>query len=402
MWFKKRVYADAAAATPLSRRSARELVRLLSLYGNAGAIHREGVEAKKALEKARRAIAVAIGAHPDEIVFTASGTEANNLAIQGVIRPMLQKHGEAHAITCAIEHQSVLEPLRMLAREGLITTELGVDAEGLLFPSAVPDATRPNTTFVSVQLVNSEIGAIEPVREIAKEVRRIRAAREGTNPLPIYFHTDASQAPLWIAINVEKLGVDLMTLDAQKVLGPKGIGALYVRRGTPIESILQGGKQERGLRGGTENVPQAGAFATALVDVKKGLDARVRNTAATRDYLWDEIKKFLPDAVLNGPLPREAKPHGVGRVANSLNISIPGLDAEMAVVSLDALGISASTRSACTIGEDEPSHVIQALGVPPHMAGTAIRLSLLPGVSRRDARRIARALFETASRYKRT
>lgn len=389
MFWKNRIYADAAAATPVSARAGRELVRLLRVYGNAGAIHREGVEAKKELEKARRSIASSIHAHPDEIIFTASGTEGNNLAIQGLIRPLLREGGTAHAVTSAVEHQSVLEPLRALGAEGLALTEVGVDAEGLVFDNAVLDAVRPDTVFVSVQLVNSEMGAIEPIKEIAKNLRRIKDRK-------VFLHTDASQAPLWMEVDVEKLGVDLLTLDAQKVLGPKGIGVLYIRRGTPIEAVLHGGKQESGLRGGTENVPQAASFAVALADAKRGVERRAKKIAEVRDYLWSEIVRLLPDAVLNGPQLAGGK-----RVANNLNISIPKLDAEMAVVSLDALGVAASTRSACTIGDDEPSHVIKALGVSAEMAGTAIRLTLLPGATRRQARRIAEALKETADRYRR-
>jgi len=387
MFWKKRIYADAAAATPLSARSRDELVRLLGLYGNAGALHKEGVDAKKELEKARKSIADSIGAHADEIVFTASGTEGNNLALHGALRPLLLQQGEVHAITCAIEHQSILEPLRALEREGLYTTVLPVDSEGVVSPESLREALNDETALVSIQLVNSEVGTVEPVRELAKALRKSGGK--------ILFHTDASQAPLWVDINVEKLGVDLMTLDGQKVLGPKGVGALYVRRGTPIEPILWGGKQERALRGGTENVPQAGAFAVALADAQSGVDERVKKMTEVRDYCWSEIQKLLPDAILNGP-----DPSGSTRVANNLSVSVPGLEAEMAVVSLDALGVAASTRSACNIGSDEPSHVIKALGVPKEMAGTAIRLTLLPGVSFSEARRIASALKETADRYR--
>ena len=387
MFWKKRIYADAAAATPISAHSRDELVRLLGLYGNAGALHTEGVDAKKELEKARKSIADSIGAHADEIVFTASGTEGNNLALHGALRPLLLQQGEVHAITCAIEHQSILEPLRALEREGLYTTVLPVDSEGVVSPDSLREALNDETALVSIQLVNSEVGTIEPVRELAKVLRK--------HNKKILFHTDASQAPLWVDINVEKLGVDLMTLDGQKVLGPKGIGALYVRRGTHVEPILWGGKQERALRGGTENVPQAGAFAVALADAQSGVEERVKKMTEVRDYCWSEIQKLLPDAILNGP-----NPSGSTRVANNLSVSIPGLEAEMAVVSLDALGVAASTRSACNIGSDEPSHVIKALGVPKEMAGTAIRLTLLPGVSFSEARRIASALKETATRYR--
>lgn len=374
MWFRRRVYADAGAATPLSRRARNELVRLLPNYGNAGALHKEGQEAKKELERARKLVAETIGAHADEIIFTASGTEANNLAIQGM--------EWAHGLTSAVEHQSVLEPMRATGE----VTEIGVDQEGLVEPSAVALAIRPETSFVSIQLVNSEMGAVEPIREIAKALKRAKHK--------IYFHTDACQAPLWVECNVERLGVDLMTLDAQKVLGPKGVGALYVRRGTPLRALLHGGKQERGLRGGTENIPQIGSFAVAMRDTK-GVDARTKKVSAVRDYCWQEILKLIPDAVLNGPSLSGGK-----RAANNLNVSVPGLDAQMAVVSLDALGVSASTRSACNIGDEEPSHVIKALGVAPEMAGTAIRLTLLPSATKSDARRIAHALKETAERYR--
>jgi len=250
----------------------------------------------------------------------------------------------------------------------------------------VPMALKPNTALVSVQLVNSEVGSILPVREIAKELRR--AGRK------IYFHTDAAQAPLWVDVNVEKLGCDLMTIDGQKVLGPKGVGVLYIRRGTPIESILWGGKQERGLRGGTENAPQAASFAEALQDAQKNFEKTAQHAAAVRDYLWDEIKRILPDAILNGTA------LGGYRAANNLNVSVPGLNADMATVAMDALGVAVSTRSACNIGDEEPSHVIKALGVPRALAGTAIRITLLPSATKREASRIAAALKEVAQRYR--
>ena len=398
-----RVYADAAAATPLSERSRSELMRLLDIYGNAGALHKEGAEAKAEMEAARATIAKAIDAHKDEIVFVASGTEANNLAIAGVLRPLLQKNvgptrsnKPLHAITCAIEHQSVLEPLRALKREGLQVTELGVNSEGLVSAQELAEAITPETVFVSIQLVNSEVGTIEPIKEIAKEIRAERKRRNLANAasLPLYFHTDAAQAPLWMHVNVERLGIDLMTLDAQKVLGPKGVGALYVRRGTALQSIIWGGVQEHGLRGGTPNTPLAGAFAPAFEDSQQGIEERVQKVSAIRDYCFDEIKCRLPDAILNGPSVEGP------RVANSLNISIPGLEAQMAVIALDAEGVAASTRSACTIGNEEPSHVIKALGVSQELAGTAIRLTLLPSVTKEEALYIAEALAKVAAKYR--
>jgi cysteine desulfurase len=185
----------------------------------------------------------------------------------------------------------------------------------------------------------------------------------------------------------------MMTLDAQKIMGPKGVGALYVRRGVQIEPIIWGGSQENGFRAGTQNTPLIGAFAAALEDAQVGVEARTQKVAEVRDYCFAEIKKLIPDAILNGPTMEK-------RIANNLNISIPGLDAQMAVIALDAEGIAASTRSACSAGEEEPSHVIQALGIPPELAGTAIRITFLPDITKNDSRRIAKTLMQIAQRYK--
>ncbi len=396
MWFKKsRIYADAGAATPLSLSARKELARLLDVYGNAGALHKEAVEAKRELEKARASIARSIGAHKDEIIFTSSGTEGNNLAIQGILRPLLQERGELHAITCAIEHQSVLEPLRAMEAEGLYQTVLTVDSEGFVDPKMLREAINDQTVFVSIQWVNSEVGTIEPIKDLAREIRHIKKER-GEGGLPLYFHTDASQALLWLQMRVEALGIDLATLDAQKVLGPKGVGALYIKRGTSIEPLMYGGSQEFNLRGGTPNVPLVGSFAVALAEAESGVDARVTKMTDVRDYLWKQIQKKIPSAVLNGA---KIEKNGEGRVANNLSVSIPNLEAETAVIAMDAEGIAISTRSACNIGDDEPSHVIKALGTPPELAGTALRITLLPTTTRADARRIATTLAEVEKRY---
>lgn len=404
MWFRsKRIYADAAAATPLSRRAKKELVRALGLYGNPGALHKEALAAKQELERARKSIADAIGAHPDEIVFTASGTEANNLALLGTLRPRLALGEKLSAVTSVIEHQSILAPLKALEREGLELSVVDIQQDGLIFPNAVPDAMEENTALVSIQLINSEMGAVQPVREIAKTLRRVRVhpstqiegdAFDQSKASPsILFHVDASQAPLWMDIKVEKLGVDMMTLDAQKIMGPKGIGCLYIKRGTLIDPIIWGGGQERGKRAGTENAPLAAAFARALADAQSGTERRAKKVAAVRDFLWQEIRRMLPDAVLHGP-------QGEHRAPNNLNFSIPGLDGQMCVVAMDAAGIAISTRSACSTDDEEPSYVIAALGVDKKTAQEAVRITLLPDTLYKDARRIAQALSEIANRYK--
>jgi cysteine desulfurase len=388
----KRVYADAAAATPLSAVAKAELVRLLDVYGNAGGLHIEAVQAQTVLDDSHKTIAEAIGAHSDEIIFTASGTEANNLALAGVLRPLLQKHKQLHAITCAIEHASVLEPLFALEKDGLELTILQVDSEGLVNPKEVAQAITENTILVSIQLINSEVGTMQPIQEIAKEIRRARSSRSNLDT-PLYLHTDASQAPLWMPLKVEKLGVDLLTLDAQKVLGPKGVGALYSKRGTTVEPQILGGGQEKGVRSGTPNTPLVGSFAVALHEAQTHAEANAKNISDIRDYCWAELKKLLPDAIVNGP-------KFENRVANNLNISIPGLDAQMAVIALNVAGVAASTRSACDVGDDEPSHVIQALGIPKKMAGTAIRFTFLPSATKADAFFIAEALSKVSKRYR--
>ncbi len=362
------------------------------MYGNPGALHKEALAAKQELEAARKSIAESIGAHADEIVFTASGTEANNLAITGTLGPRLRLGEKLSATTSVIEHQSVLAPLQALEREGLVLSVAQVQPDGLLFPNAVPDAMRADTALVSVQLINSEMGAVQPVRDIAKALRRTQT--------PVLFHIDASQAPLWMNLKVEKLGCDLMTLDAQKIMGPKGIGCLYIKRETLIDPIVWGGGQEKGRRAGTENAPLAASFAVALKEAERGAERRAKKVAAVRDFLWQEILKAVPDAILHGPNLHEAKLHADVRAPNNLNFSIPGLDGQMCVVAMDAAGVAISTRSACSTDDEEPSYVIAALGVAPKTAKEAVRITLLPDASYSDARRIARVLDEIVKRYK--
>lgn len=360
---------------------------MLDMFGNPGALHAEALLAKKEMDAARKTVAAAIGAHADEVVFTASGTEANNLAILGTLGPRLRLGEKLSAVTSVIEHQSVLAPLNALLREGLTLSVVDVEPTGWIFPNAIADAVRADTALVSVQLINSEMGAMQPVRDIAKAIRRAEV-----RPL---FHVDASQAPLWMELKVEALGVDMMTLDAQKILGPKGVGCLYIKRGTRIDPVIWGGGQEAGRRAGTENAPLIVAFARALVDAQAGATKHAKKVAAVRDFLWAEIKKALPDAVLHGPdLESES------RAPNNLNLSIPGLDGQMATVAMDAAGIAISTRSACSEGDEEPSYVLLALGLDKKVASEAIRITLLPDATYAQARSIAQALGEIANRYR--
>ncbi|TSC69609.1 MAG: cysteine desulfurase [Parcubacteria group bacterium Gr01-1014_56] len=398
LWFKRksrRVYADAAAATPLSNSVQQELLRLLPLYGNPSGLHSEAQEAKKELEGARKKIADVLGAHSDEIIFTGSGTEANNLGIHGVLQPLLNKHGEVHAITSAIEHSSVLVPLYAMERDGLYITELSVNESGLVSPHSLREIINDETAFVSIQMINSEIGSVQAIREIAKEVRhakRERISKSEGSSLPLYLHVDASQAPLWLPLKVDALGVDFLTLDAQKIMGPKGVGLLYARRGVSFDPIIFGGGQEAGKRSGTENVALAGAFRVALTEAQAGVEERVRRISHVRNYALEEIQKRIPDVMLNGAVGEE-------RVANNINISIPGLNGDMAVVALNAEGIAVSTRSACDTDDEAPSHVLQAIGTKPERAKNSIRITLLPDATIDEAGQIAKTLSEVAARY---
>ena len=383
---KKLIYADASASTPIIPQAKKRLVELLDVYANPGGIHESAIKAKEILEEARKEIAGVIGAHADEIVFTASGTEANNLALSGV----LEGRNDVVAITLATEHPSVLETLH--AQTGAKTIELGVEQDGLVSLSKVEEAITERTVLISVALINSELGVIQDVRAIAKAIRTERKKREqNKSVLPIYFHIDASQAPLWIRLTVDQLHPDLMTLDAQKCGGPKGVGLLYVRRGVALHPQIRGGSQERGLRAGTENVPLIGSFACALSVAQKECEQNSVRVAPLRDDLLTKISEKIKGVTVNGSTE--------SRVANNLNISIEGLVGEMAVIALSAKGIEVSTRSACSSGDEDESHVLLALGATKKQAQGALRFTFLPSVHSADIERIAETLVAVNEKY---
>lgn len=390
---QKRIYADAAAANPIHPRVQKRIISLLSTFANPGALHKEALMAKAELEKARKEVATAIGAHADEIFFTGSGTEANNLGIQGVLLPLLRAHTKVHAITLNVEHPSVLEVFQYLRRYGLQLTVLEVDENGLISGKDLRAAIRPETALISIQLVNSEVGTVEPLRDLAKEIRHVRKERAASsNDMPLYFHTDACQGPLYTPIKVDSLGIDLATLDGQKIQGPKSVGALYRRRGTASEALMYGGRQERGLRPGTENCVLAGAMAESMTMAQTGVEKRAKQTAAVRDYLWAQLQKKIPSIRVNGSMKE--------RVANNLNISIPGLEGETAVIALDAQGIAVSTRAACVTRDEAPSHVIMALTHDKQRSREAVRITLLPDATKKDADRIVAAFEKACALYR--
>ncbi len=348
----KRIYLDHASLTPIDPRVMREMKAYSGPeYANPSSIYKEGVTAKKALEKARASAASFLHAHQGEIVFTSGGTEANGLALEGAGRAA-HRNGiqKPHIIISAIEHSSIMETADMLEKHGVEVTRIPVNAGGTVSAEEIRKAIKASTYMVSIMTVNNEIGTIQPIREIAKAVRWARTNVTKTRyPL---FHTDAAQAMLYENLNVDQLGVDLMTLDGGKACGPRGIGALYVRRDTPIEQIIYGGGQESGLRSGTENIPAICGFAKALEIAAEEKAPETARLQELKRYFMAELLKIRPDIRANGAGP--ASPH-------ILNVSIPGIDNEFFVLRLDAKGVAASTKSSC-LRDMEGSYVLAAIG----------------------------------------
>ncbi|MBA2605117.1 MAG: cysteine desulfurase [Acidobacteria bacterium] len=356
-----RIYFDHNATTPVHPDVAEVMVRVLrEHYGNASSVHRLGQEAKAVLDEARTSVATLIGAEPSELVFTSGGTEADNLAIRGVAEA-LEPTGRRHLIATAIEHEAVLVTLKALARRGWRTTLLPVGLTGIVEPGALEDALTDDTAVVSVMHANNELGTVQPVAELA----RLAHARGAL------FHTDAVQSIGKLRVDARELGVDLLALSAHKFNGPKGAGALWIRRGTRLTPILTGGKHERTRRAGTENVPAiAGLGAAARLAMAKGA-AEGERVAVLRDRLEEGILARVPGTVVNGA--REP------RVPNTTNISFERVEAESLLIALDLEGIAVSTGAACSSGTLEPSHVLRAMGLPTHRAQNSIRFSLGAG-----------------------
>lgn len=383
---KKYIYLDHAATTPVLP----EVVLAMEPYwndvaANPSSLHRCGQKAIAALDAARAAIASFIGAvHPREIIFTGSATEANNLAIRGVIHTRGSTSGP-HVITTAIEHASILEPLRALERDGKAEIEyVLVDEFGLANPDEVARRVRETTVLVSVGYANNEIGTIQPIAEIARAVY-------AKNPKTL-IHTDAVQAAMFLSTDVRNLGVDLMTVSAHKMYGPKGIGALYVKDGIHLEPIMYGGGQEYGLRSGTENVPAIVGFAKAVqLAAEWKSDAKnVANMKSLRDFTLAEIQRVVPDAKLNG--------HPAHRLPNNLNVFIPGVDRELFLIALSEEGICVSSGSACAARGQKISHVISALGRGDKPRGCHLRITLGIRTTRDDIIALLEAMKKHLSR----
>jgi cysteine desulfurase len=356
-----RIYFDHNATTPVDPAVVETLTRTTAEeFGTASSGHHFGQRAKAVLDEARSAVADLIGAEPSELVFTSGGTESDNFALRGVAEA-LEPTGRRHLIASSIEHEAVLVTLRALARRGWRTTLLPVGASGIVDPDALADALTDDTAIVSVMHANNEIGTIQPIAELA----RMAHARGAL------FHTDAVQSIGKVPVDVRGLGVDLLSLSAHKVNGPKGIGAHWIKRGARVTAILTGGKHERNRRAGTENVPAIAGLGVAARLARKKVTTDATRLAALRNRLEEAILAQVPGTAINGA--REP------RVPNTTNISFEAVEAESLLIALDLEGVAVSTGSACSSGTLEPSHVLRAMGLPAPRTQNSIRLSLGAG-----------------------
>ena len=393
-----RVYLDNAAATPLNEKALEAMMPYLTdSFGNPSSIYQEGLKAKSAISNARLIIKNILHCHSDEVYFVGGGTESDNFAIQGVVQACYSKNfknknfQKPHVITSKIEHPAVLSTVKELEKRNIIeATYLSVDKNGLVDLKEIKEALQKTTILVSVMYANNEIGTIQPIDDIVKIVRKFKGTRDVSYP---YVHTDACQAMNYCDVNLERLGVDLLTFSGAKIYGPKGVGALFVRRGIEIEPIIFGGGQERNLRSGTENVSGIVGIATALLVAEEMKENEVKRLIPLRDYLINEILEKISGVILNGDKTK--------RLPNNVHITIPNIDSDVLVIELDSRGIACSAQSACKSSKSD-SNIINALGNtcnPPDGGGT-LRFSLGRQTTKKDIDRTLVALLDVVEKYK--
>ncbi len=378
-------YFDHNATTPVHPEVAETMSRVLrDEFGNPSSVHRYGQRAKAILDDARSAVAALIGGDPSEIVFTSGGTEADNFALRGVAES-LEPTGRRHLIASAIEHEAVLNTLKALARRGWKTTLLPVDARGIVSPEALRAAlmaTPDPVALVAVMHANNEVGTVQPIAELAGLAHERGAL----------FHTDAVQSAGKVPVNVADLGVDLLAVSAHKFNGPKGAGALWIRRGTRMTAHLTGGRHERNRRAGTENVAGIAGLGAAALLAREKMAAGARELAALRDRLEAGVLGRVPGTAVNGDI--------ASRVPNTTNISFDGIEAESLLIALDLEGFAVSTGSACSSGALEPSHVLRAMGLPAHRTQNSIRFSLGLGNTEAEVDQLLAALPPIAEKLR--
>ena len=349
-----RVYLDHAATTPVDEKVLEEMLPYFTKkYGNASSLHSFGREARDAIERSRERVAELIGAESEEIIFTAGGTESDNIAIKGIAF----REGKGHIITSQIEHPAVMATCQHLEKKGFDVTYLPVDKYGMVSPEDVENAIRDDTILITIMHANNEIGTVEPIEEIAK------IARENE----IVFHTDAVQSVGKIPVNVKRIGMDMLSISAHKIYGPKGVGALYIKKGTKIEAIIHGGGHEKGLRPSTENVPGIVGLGKACELAEKRMEEDMKRMQRLRDRLIKGVLE-IEESYLNG--------HPEKRLPNNAHFRFAAVEGESLILSLDDKGIAGSTGSACSSKKLKPSHVLMAIGLNEVQAHGSLRLTL--------------------------
>ncbi len=372
---------DHSATTPVAPEvQAAMLPYFGEKFGNASSLHRSGREAKEALEDSREKVAALLGARAEEIIFTSGGTESDNLALKGIARKN-QKLGK-HIITTQIEHPAILETCRALEKDGFEVTYLPVTGEGLVELSTLEAAIRPDTILISVMHANNEVGTIQPLEEIG----RLAAERD------IYLHSDAVQSVGKIPVNVDDLGVDLLSLSAHKLYGPKGVGALYIRKGTKLESIIQGGGHERRLRSGTENISGIVGLARAAELAERDMPREAERLAGLRDRLAELVLGKVKDAWINGTMKK--------RLPGNLNFGFKYVEGESLLLFLDSKGICVSTGSACSSHKLEPSHVLMSLGLKAEECHGSLRITLGMSNTMEEIEYVAGSIVEAVERFR--
>ncbi len=377
----KRIYMDYAATTPADPAVVKAMLPYFTeSFGNPSSLYSYGQENKQALDKARETVAGAIGARADEIIFTGGGTEADNTTLSGVARANRQKGN--HIITTTVEHHAILETCAALAKEGVETTYVPVDNFGVVSPDDIKKAITPKTILISVMHANNEVGSIQPIEEIG------RIAKQAG----VYLHTDAVQTVGHIPVNVDDLGVDLLSLAAHKLYGPKGVGVLYVRRGTRVEPFIHGGAQEKGRRAGTENVAGIVGLAKAVELAMPELDSEKKRITILRDKLIKGLFDRIDLMQVNG--------HPAKRLPNNVNVSIDYVEGESMLLNLDLEDICVSTGSACSSTSAEPSHVLRAMRVDPARAHCSLRFTLGKWTTEDEVDRVLTVMPEAVARLR--